>query len=158
MKILAVLLSMALFLTGCATTTIQNGDALTEFKPVLSEDKEALRASFVGKWLSKQPTKEGGMRETLVERFNDGQYLIEFKVYDAAGTMTITQKEFGVWGVSGGVYFTMYRGLIERGELYPSDPSDAYNYDSYRILETSQKQLEYLSLSSGNRFTYQKVE
>jgi hypothetical protein len=158
MKILSTILLMVLFTASCATTVLKNEDFITEFKPALSEDKKVLRAVFVGKWLSKQPIKEGGTRETLIERFSDSKYLIEFKTYDSGGTLISTQKEFGFWGVSGGIYFTMYRGRIDAGKFYPSDPSDAYNYDSYKVLEVSEKQLEFLSLSSGNRYTYLKVE
>lgn len=157
MKVLIPLLATVIFFSGC-TTAGGSGYTITAFKPVLTEDKKALRTSFVGKWLSKQPTKEGGTREALIERFDDGKYLVEFKVYDAKGALTKTQKEFGVWGVSGGIYFTVYRGLVENGQLYPSDPTDAYNYDSYKILEVSSEQLEYISLSSEGRFVYLRVE
>lgn len=150
-------LCTVIFITsGCVATDLSNQHVVTTHKPQLTEDKKALRESFVGKWQSISPTKEGGTRDTVIERLPDSRYVIEFKIYDAKGDLVNTQREFGFWGVSGGIYFTMYRGWIKNDEFYQADPSDAYNYDSYKIISTTEDKLEYQSLSSGNQFTYSR--
>lgn len=151
---LLVLYAVIFMTSACVTTTQQNQNVVTTYKPELTEDKKALRESFIGKWLSSQPTKDGGTRRALIERLPDSRYVVEFNIYDAKGTLIETQREFGFWGVSGGIYFTIYRGWIENDQFYQADPNDAYNYDSYKIISTAENKLEYQSLSSGNLFIY----
>ncbi len=158
MKLLLAIILIHL-LSGCATVKqVHQPDAISTVKPELDEDKLALRESFVGKWLSHQPTKDGGFRNTVIVRHPDSRYFIEFKIYDSLGVQKDTHNEFGFWGVSGGIYFTMYRAQINNDKYYEIDTSDAYNYDSYKILSTSEQKLIYQSLSSGNKYTYKKVE
>ena len=92
-------------------------EQITVIKPELSENKISIRNAFIGKWFSKQPIKGGGYRETIIQRLEDSQYLIEFKFFDAASNIQNSQKEFGFWGVSGGIYFTMFRGNVEKDKL-----------------------------------------
>ncbi|WP_299493930.1 hypothetical protein [uncultured Shewanella sp.] len=80
-------------------------DEISVVKPGLSKDKVAQRIGFVGKWLSKQATKDGGSREAIIKRFEDGQYIIEFKIFNSSGVLQATQKEFGFWGRFGGNLF-----------------------------------------------------
>ena len=145
-----------LFLVGCSTTN-NNSGVITAFKPELKEDKKLLRVSFIGKWFSEQETKDGGFRRTTIERMPDSRYLVTFDIFDAEKKLIMNKKEFGYWGVSGGIYFTMYRGWIDQDRLFNVDPSDAYNYDTYKILSTSSDLLNYQSLSSGNLYTYSRV-
>ncbi len=149
-------LFLIIILAGCFNTQTSS-DEIIEIKPELKEDKVSLRNSFIGKWYSEQPTKEGGVRKTTIERVPDSRYLVTFEVYDKENQLTLIQKEFGLWGVSGGVYFTMFKGWVENDEFNKADPNDAYNYDSYKIISTSSNELEYQSLSTGNKFTYIKA-
>jgi len=149
------ILALALVLSGCATA---NKNIITEFKPALTEDKKALRSLFVGKWISEQPNDKGGKNMTTVDRMADSRYINEFKVFDSTSTLTKEHREFGYWGVSGGVYFTMFRGWINGETLSPSNPADAYNYDTYQIVESSSNKLVYKSLSSGNLYTYTRAK
>lgn len=89
---------------------------------------------------------------------SDGRYVTEFKVLDSSANFKSEHKEFGLWGVSGGIYFTMFKGWIENDQLVPSDPTDAYNYDSYKIIDFKSDKLIYESLTSGNQYTYSLVE
>lgn len=148
---------LVLFLVGCPAVD-NTSTVITVAKPELTENKKALRANFVGKWLSESETKNGGFRRATIERMSDSRYVVTFDVFDAEKELIINQQEFGYWGVSGGIYFTMHRGVIEKDELLNADPSDAYNYDAYKILSTSSDSLNYQSLSSGNLYTYSRVE
>ncbi|MDQ7048685.1 MAG: hypothetical protein Q9M92_03780 [Enterobacterales bacterium] len=91
---------------------------------------------------------------TSIERMEDSRYIIEFKVFDSMSILKQENKEFGYWEVSGGVYFTMFRGWFKGEKLLPSNPSDAYNYDAYQIVESSPNKLIYKNLSSANLYTY----
>ncbi|WP_298771096.1 hypothetical protein [uncultured Shewanella sp.] len=157
-KLIGLLSIFVLFsLASCSQVLKAEHDEIAVVKPSLSEDKVAVRIGFIGKWLSKQSTKGGGSREAIINRFEDGQYIIEIKIFNSSGVLTTIQKEFGFWGVSGGVYFTIHRGWIADDQLYSSDPSDAYHYDSYDIIEISNNKLKYQSLSGGDTYTYLKI-
>jgi hypothetical protein len=133
-------------------------DEIFAAKPRLTQDKKAQRTAFIGKWESSQPTKEGGARKTIMDRQSDSRYVVEFTVFNEKSEVSHKQKEFGFWGVSGGIYFTMYRGSIENDEFSPVDPNNAYNYDAYLITDISDNKLVFKSLSSENIFTYTRVE
>ncbi|MEC4091915.1 hypothetical protein [Pseudoalteromonas rubra] len=146
-----LILLVIVICSGCKSISDLN---ITESKPALTQDKKQLRASFVGKWESTQLTKEGNTRHALIQRSSDSRYIVEFKVYYPDKTLKYQSKEFGVWGVSGGVYFTMFRGWVENDNFSPADPNNAYYYDAYKILNVTDNQLSYENLSSGNRFIY----
>lgn len=137
---------------------LYSSDEISAVKPDLTMDKEQQRASFIGVWESSQPTREGGKRHTLMTRLADSRYVVEFKIYDSESQLKIEQKEFGFWGVAGGIYFTMYRGSVKDDEFFPVDPNNAYYYDAYQITEIATDRLVYKSLSSENIFTYKRVK
>ena len=132
-------------------------NAVFGIKPSDSEDIQSQRDAFVGKWYSRQPTQGGGFREATIERSVDSRYVVEFKYYTQTRQLKLHQKEFGYWGVSGGIYFTMFRGLIKNDEFHEVDPTNAYNYDAYKIEEATGNKLVFVSLTSQNRFVYEKV-
>ncbi|WP_146105502.1 hypothetical protein [Psychrosphaera saromensis] len=142
-------------LSGCAST---DKNVVTEYKPLMTAEQQVLRDGFVGKWRSEQPNKNGGTNITIKNMMRDGRYVNEFKVLDSSSKLKIESKEFGFWGVSGGIYFTMFKGWIENDELVPSDPTDVYNYDSYKIISFKPDELVYESLVSGNHYTYSRVK
>ena len=133
-------------------------DVITDVKPVLSQDQYQTRDSFIGKWLSVQPTESGGTRNAVIERLGDSRYTITFKFFDSLGKLESEHKEFGLWGVSGGVYFTIYIGFIENNQMFKANPNDAHNYDTYKILSVTDNKLVYQSLSTGNKFTYKRQQ
>lgn len=131
--------------------------AVTETKPYLSFEQKKLRDAFVGKWSSRQATKKGGIKVSIINRKVDSRYVIEHKVYDKNSILIQESNEVGIWGVSGGIYFTVFRGWLENGQVTPSDPTDAYNYDAYKIKHVSENRLVYRDLSSGNKYIYKRV-
>ena len=139
------------------TTALSNDASVTESKPFLSIEKKELRATFVGKWTSKQSTKKGGIKESTISRSADSRYVVEHKISDNKSVLLQESNEVGIWGVSGGIYFTVFRGWLENGQVSLSDPTDAYNYDAYKIKHVSPTRLIYENLSSGNEYIYTKV-
>jgi uncharacterized protein YcfL len=149
-----LILLVIIICSGCTSTSDLS---ITESKPELKEDKKQLRSSFIGKWESTQLTKDGNTKHAVIERNSDSRYVVEFKIYYPDKTLKYQSKEFGFWGVSGGVYFTMFRGWIENDNLSPANPDNAYYYDTYKILNVAENQLSYESLSSGNKYIYDRV-
>ncbi|MBJ2138527.1 hypothetical protein JEU11_18895 [Paraglaciecola chathamensis] len=154
MKTLLIWVSIIAFCSGCSST---QPSKVTESKPELSLDKKQLRTSFVGKWESTQPTKDGNSKHAVIERTADGRYVVEFKIFYPDKTLKYQSKEFGFWGVSGGVYFTMFRGWIENDNFSPANLNNAYYYDAYKIVSVLENQLSYENLSSGNKYIYKRV-
>jgi uncharacterized protein YcfL len=154
MRHLLILFGLIFLCYGCSSTNIPK---ITESKPELSLDKKQLRKGFVGKWESTQLTKEGNTKHAVIERSPDSRYVVEFKIYYPDKTLKYQSKEFGLWGVSGGIYFTMFRGWVENDNFSPANPDNAYYYDAYKINIVSEKILTYENLSSGNKYIYQRV-
>ena len=149
---------LIIFVFGLYSCSSTEQNEITEFKPSLTKDRKEARDSFIGKWESTQPVKNGGNRHTVIERHYDSRYVVEFKITDENGELKKHQKEFGYWGVAGGIYFTMFRGWINDDEFDNADPDNPYYYDSYKIIEITNGKLTYESLSSNNRFIYTKVK
>ena len=125
-------------------------------KPDLTPDKVANWNYMTGKWYGEQPTQEGGIRQELINRNINGTYKVTFRVHDKNGKYT-DQSEAGHWGMSGPIYFTAFRGWVYGEQLSPSNPSDPYNYDAYKIIKLNEKYFEYQSFSTSNRFSLMKV-
>ncbi len=148
-------LFIGLALTGCATTNTSTV-AVTSQKPSLTLSQEETWNLMTGKWYGSQPTKDGGKKQEIMERSPQGTYKITFRVFDKDGKYK-EQAEAGHWGVSGPVYFTIFRGWIEGDQLSPSNPADPYNYDAYKIIELNTDVFEYENYSSGNRYVIKRV-
>lgn len=154
MKNLAVCLGL-FSLVGCVSTE-KLAQSVTQVKPELSEFKVEQRAMLVGKWYGDLPTKEGGRKQWVIDRADDGSYQIEFLVTKANNSQQ-QYSESGYWGVAGNIYFSIYRGATHKGEFYPSDPSDPYNYDAYSIINLTSSSFEYQNLDSKNNYVVNKV-
>ena len=151
MKIIASVI-LALTLCGCATDAIRTDAG---FKPTITGAQEK-HDLFVGKWHGSAKTDGGGEREWLVERMPNGMFQIELKA--TTNGAVERQTEYGVWGVSGSIYFTATQGFIsQEGEIEPADTTDANLYDAYEILEATQNQIRYRGLETGNEFTVTRV-
>lgn len=131
---------------------------VTDIKPLVSEKKQIQRLMFIGEWVSVQQTESGATRKATISRAPNGTYVIDFEFYSKNDDLIYSQKEFGMWGVSGGIYFTINQGWFENGEPVFANAIDANNNDAYKLLKVSKNKLTYQNLSSGNVFTYQKVE
>lgn len=155
MNIKVVVAIVVFMLFGCANT---EDLVVSEYKNPVTEDKKVIRDGFVGKWRSEQANEKGGINITTVHRSQDGRYLVEFTILDDDAKLKNKQEEFGYWGVSGGVYFTLFKGWIENDEFFAADPNNAYNYDAYKILGVDPDTIVYESLASGNKYQYSKIE
>lgn len=130
--------------------------AVTANKPALPASARELRDSMVGNWLGEAPLKKGGTRKWLMQRNADGTYLVTFKLMPTDKPQKIWQ-EVGYWGVSHPIYFSIMKGWVTENGIEPSDPSDPYFYDAYKIISVDSKKFEYKSFSSENIFIIKKV-
>ncbi len=155
-KVLPLLMAGLIMLSGCASTTQTSSRPVSSVKPAVALSQEEQWHMMVGKWYGEQPTKEGGIRKWLVERFINGTYRIDFRISKEDGTVDVL-AEVGEWGISGPVYFSSFRGWVHGERIERSDRSDPYNYDAYRILQLSDTVFEYQHYSTGNHFLVRKV-
>jgi hypothetical protein len=114
------------------------------------------RSLMVGTWLGRAPLKEGGQRSWLMQRHNDGTFVVTFKFQQADGDVERSQ-EYGIWGLTSPIYFTVTQGWIVNGRRRPADPTSPYFYDAYRTIRIDDKQHVYRSYSTGSRFTVKRV-
>ncbi|AZF48680.1 MULTISPECIES: hypothetical protein [unclassified Pseudomonas] len=79
---------------------------------------------MIGKWYGEATTLDGKRTQQLSERRADGTFNVNFRVTDKSGQW-FEQKEFGLWGVSGKIYFTItaLRAVrYERARCNPDHP------------------------------------
>lgn len=153
-------LIFALIFAGCTSMSTSTNNIIAE-KPFLSNSQESSWSLMLGKWYGRQPITEDGFREQITERVADGTYIVTFRLHDVDSNVE-EHIEVGNWGISGPVYFTIFRGWSEGGQISPSDPSDPYNYDpynydAYKIIDLNENTFIYESYSSGNQYTLEKV-
>lgn len=131
-------------------------NVIDEGKPPLSLSQQAKWAQLVGRWFGSEITKNGGKVMWIAERNNDGKYKIHFRIIEASGNQ-INKIEVGEWGVSGPVYFTIYKADLDGDKVVPVDPTDPYNRDAYKILRLTNDIFEYESFDSNNKYSVRKV-
>lgn len=144
------LVFLLIFFGGCAAYKID------ERVPDNTHNQISERMSLVGSWHGMQLTKEGGTKEWLIQNDIFGAYSIIYKITEKSGKINIS-KEFGVWGVSGGIYFMITRAWMYGDSFEEEDPRDPFNYTAYKILKSSIEKMTYQSLKSGNTYFVRKV-
>jgi len=140
---------------GC-TSEYTSSEKVTNGSPLLSEKLEVKRNVMIGKWYGFQPLVKGGSKEHLVERYSNGQYKIAFRITDNEGTIK-DSEEVGYWGISGNIYFTIFKGWLQNNKVKYADPSSPYNYDAYEILYIDESKFEYKHIETGNSYIIKKV-
>lgn len=126
-------------------------------KPSLSLDQEKAWRTMTGTWYGSQPKKGGGQHDWIVVRDNTGAYQITFRSYDKNGDYE-DSIEVGEWGISGPIYFSIFKARVKDGEFISVDPTNPYNRDTYKIISLSETEFIYESFTSDNRFTLKRVE
>lgn len=147
----------ALMLCTSAFGGQQTSDALVSpSKPKPSNFETVQRNLMLGKWYGNQLTNDGGLTEWIVERDIRGTYSIRFRTTRNNGTIK-ESTEIGEWGISGAVYFSTMKGWVIDGRIKPSDATNPYNYDAYKITSLTSETFAYESFASGNKFIVKKV-
>ena len=162
---LNIIICLTSFLAACEDKQLSNNNIdktastnnkVNEFKPYLAKDKQQDWFNLIGKTYLDQPIKNGGRREILAFRDTNGTYQFTFRTHDTKGNYK-DRIEVGEWGVSGGIYFTIYKGWIEKDELVEADSRDPYNRDAYKIIYLDEKKFVYETMDGTVRYTAKLV-
>ena len=143
-------------LSGCA----QKGTSsipVTDGKPELTASETATWNAMVGKWFGSQPTKPGGRVEWLLSRSVDGTYKVTFGLHEENGDYS-EHFEYGEWGVSGPIYFTITKVSSRNGKPVATNPADPYYRNAYWIVSFNGTEFTYRNFSTGNQFTVVQVD
>nr|MBV6630984.1 hypothetical protein [Oceanococcus sp. HetDA_MAG_MS8] len=137
---------------GCSHTPAVDG-----YKPVDKQATYEQRLLMVGTWFGDAPTKDGGRKMHIVDRFLDGTMKIRFRLVDAQGNSD-EQTELAQWGLSGDIYFTISRGILDGEEFHEFDLRQPYFNDAYEVLELTEATFHYRHLVTGSEYTIHRVE
>ncbi len=118
--------------------------------------REAKWGLVVGRWFGSTSTKEGGTYMWIADNRNDGSYTVRFRTIDPAGKK-MDRTESGEWGVSGDVFFQIYKTGLEGDKTTVADPSDPSNRDAYKLITLTEKLFAYENMDNGTRFEARKV-
>lgn len=140
----------AILLAGCASTS-----AIERVKPD-DEKASSQREMMVGTWYGEAPLKDGGQRLWLIDRKQDGTFMVEFLMMEAGGEQW-RQAEAGIWGYSAGIYFTKTMAIGSRDLLSAVDPTNANYDDTYSVKSLTADALSTESLTTGNTFSVKRV-
>jgi len=148
---------ISIFLVACASTKNTNTSNVDvkSAKEFVSASQEASWKLLTGKWYGSQPTKEGGVKQEIMERKSNGTYKISFKIKSKSGAISQTE-EYGEWGTSGPIYFSIFKGFIRAGNESSVDV-EPYNYDAYRIINLNTDLFEYEHVTTGNKYIVKRV-
>ena len=146
-----ILAALSVFAAACSSNP-----AVEPVKVRETEETVAQRGFLIGRFLGEAPTTDGSYRYWIVDRKADGTFRIDFRNILASGVPQM-HSEVGIWGNSGGIYFTATRGFAEGTQVYPADTTDPSLYDTYRIVGVTADGFEYENLSTGNVFKVRRI-
>jgi hypothetical protein len=131
---------------------------VTAGKPGLSPEEVRQRVGLIGSWLIETTTTEGGVHRILTRRGAEGDFEVTF-VTERPDGRTDVNREVGYWGASGGIYFVLTFGWLEReGGFRPAGRrASGYYDDAYQIIRITHDTFEYQAIASGNRNTARRV-
>jgi len=162
MKMIAIALCLLLIPTIClpvatpTPTPFSKSILQDDANPNIQSSRQIKWAQLVGKWFGILDLEGGSKYMWVNERKNDGTYKVHFRVIDPSGKRK-EAVEVGEWGVSGNIYFTIYKGDFEQGRINPVDTTNPTYRDAYRILKLASDFFEYENLDDGIRFSVKKV-
>lgn len=114
------------------------------------------RKALLGKWYGIANSKTGIRKEWLVERAEDGTYRTDFRSTHPDGRVE-SQAEVGFWGVSGDVYFRIFRGWVMVDGMKLANAKNPSHYDAYRIDHLSSELMRYQHVDDGRRYIMKRM-
>ena len=147
-------LVLTFVLVGCVTDN--NANTVARYKSREKNDVEERRDLLAGKWLSNSLVKEGGSKMTLNQRSPDGTYVLTIRVVMPDDRIVVSQ-EYGVWGLSGNIYFTKMQGRIESGQKVPCNGRDSYYDDAYFVKRLTADEFDIETVTNGEWGSMKKV-
>ncbi|WP_419793563.1 hypothetical protein MYA83_16840 [Pseudomonas palleroniana] len=123
----------------------------------LSTLQEQEHALMIGKWYGEATTLDGKRMQQLSERRANGTFIVMFRVTDKSGQW-FEQQEFGLWGVSGKIYFTITTGKKVGDLIAPANPGNPHLNDAYEIIELTATTYRSKAQDGGDDFTQKRVD
>lgn len=153
-----LLLSAFLLLGGCKqdVESISLPEFIQGWTQDQRSDEQVIWDGLVGNWYGSLVREDGSRHQWLNRHYADGTYEVDFQTVSTNGKVSFS-RETGQWGAAGGIYFTIFRGWLYGDEFEPSDPSDAFNYDAYRMLKLQSDLVIYESLKTKTRYEARRV-
>jgi hypothetical protein len=151
--IATVFLAIFLLLLGACAL---HGQLVKPGVKIGTEQTAQNRRIFIGHWYGDERTTDGGKHQWLIERKDDGAFIIRIRTNGPEGT--IDQTEYGSWGVSEKIYFTITSGFLHDGLPDSADPTDPTLYDAYEIVSLTNDSMAYRSLETRDTFTARRVD
>lgn len=142
--------------SGCSGTRPEGPPLTSGVSPPPSQLRQENWNRLTGTWYGSQPTKDGGVYHWIIRHGRDGTYRLVGKSVDPNGQAQ-QQVEVGLWGAGTSIYFTIFRGWVKGAEIVPSDPSDPYHTDIYRIGKLSDREFHYQHADHDESFRVEKV-
>lgn len=139
----------------CSCSIFENKVSLYLPQPTLTQ--KANWKNICGKWYSKTITKENDTLEQICDRYEDGTFIILFKITDVKGDKTL-QTESGEWGISGNIYFTIIKVITENGEQGEVDVLSPLYRDAYIIKSLTDKKMVYQHINTKDIYVDKKVD
>jgi len=127
-----------------------------QLKVDLPEDQKERWRLMTGKWYGSQPLKQGGKKEWLITRDENGFYEINFRNHLEDGSIE-ERTEVGDWGIAETFYFSIFNGWIINDQFVPADRRDPYNRDIYKVIRLNESFFEYENISTKDRYTVKRV-
>lgn len=150
-RIFFIAIILCTVIVGCVMTPSVNPIKLSETRETV-----AYRQRLIGLWKGEVLTRDGGRRAWIMQRFRNGTYCVSFRIFPP-DNKEWQQTETGLWGISGGVYFMLTRGFLDKGKMVQADVTDPTLYDAYRIISLTNHTFEYENFSTKERYRAQKV-
>ncbi len=145
----------ALLLAACSPFQVSD-QAISVAKSDLRRAEFENWQMLEGKWYGSEPVLGGGFREQIIERFDDGTFRTIFRIHRTDSKFS-ENIETGQWGISGDIYFSIFRGQIFGSHFISADTGNPYNYDAYHAIHLSKEKFEFEHVTSGKRYVTWKV-
>jgi len=156
LKYQLLLVCTVLALSGCAGVSQEQASLTDSYYPEASEARKTTWINLVGSWYGSQKLKNGGTYSWIMRHSANGLYRLEAKTEKPSGEIQSQSKD-GEWGAGNSIYFSIFRGWVKGNAIIPSDSSDPYNRDIYKILKLTESEFQYQHLDNGESFATKKV-
>ena len=129
---------MALFFAVLGvTTSCTSVQPITAIKNTETQETVTQRQLLIGTWWRGACHRRWDTYLTTY-RYADGTFKVDFISAGVRGVST-TQSEYGIWGISGGIYFTVTQGFIYSDGSKEADMTNPVLYDTYRVFSLNDK-------------------
>ncbi|MDH5484427.1 MAG: hypothetical protein OEY43_04245 [Gammaproteobacteria bacterium] len=155
MKIRCVFALAALLLVnGCVATKPSDKEVVM---PEEGMSKQDIWQRLTGHWYGSLVNANGSQEKWIIERYPQGSYKVTSRIYQQGSTEFEERIGVGHWGISGPVYFTMFRGWIEDEMITPVNSKDADNYNAHKIDSLDGEMFSYHHYVAGAVHTERRV-